>query len=122
MIQEIQTGKRERINPPTGRANKTGNAWRRRSIPDVVSLVAARNTVVAKPFAFTGATERRLGRFEMADGGTIFLDEVGELLPETQTAFLECYTNGNSSQWEEGIRSLSTLELSLPRTATWTPQ
>ena len=38
--------------------------------------------------AFTGATQRRLGRFEMADGGTIFLDEVGELLPNTQAALL----------------------------------
>jgi PAS domain S-box-containing protein len=38
--------------------------------------------------AFTGAMQRRLGRFEMADGGTIFLDEVGELLPETQVALL----------------------------------
>jgi PAS domain S-box-containing protein len=38
--------------------------------------------------AFTGATQRRLGRFEMADGGTIFLDEVGELLAETQAALL----------------------------------
>jgi transcriptional regulator with GAF, ATPase, and Fis domain len=38
--------------------------------------------------AFTGATERRLGRFEMADRGTIFLDEVGELLPDTQAALL----------------------------------
>ena len=38
--------------------------------------------------AFTGATQRRLGRFELADGGTIFLDEVGELFPETQVALL----------------------------------
>jgi PAS domain S-box-containing protein len=38
--------------------------------------------------AFTGATQRRLGRFEMADGGTIFLDEVGELLPDAQSALL----------------------------------
>src|SRR4030095_3277964 len=38
--------------------------------------------------AFTGATQRRLGRFELGDGGTIFLDEVGELLPETQVALL----------------------------------
>jgi PAS domain S-box-containing protein len=38
--------------------------------------------------AFTGATQRRLGRFEMADGGTIFLDEVGELLPDAQAALL----------------------------------
>jgi transcriptional regulator with GAF, ATPase, and Fis domain len=38
--------------------------------------------------AFTGATQRRLGRFELADGGTIFLDEVSELLPDTQVALL----------------------------------
>jgi len=38
--------------------------------------------------AFTGASQRRLGRFELADGGTIFLDEVGELLPDTQAALL----------------------------------
>ncbi len=38
--------------------------------------------------AFTGATQRRLGRFELADGGTIFLDEVGELPPETQVTLL----------------------------------
>ena len=38
--------------------------------------------------AFTGATQRRLGRFELADGGTIFLDEVGELPPDTQIALL----------------------------------
>jgi transcriptional regulator with GAF, ATPase, and Fis domain len=38
--------------------------------------------------AFTGAVQRKLGRFELADGGTIFLDEVGELLPETQVALL----------------------------------
>ena len=38
--------------------------------------------------AFTGATQRRLGRFELAEGGTIFLDEVGELPQETQIALL----------------------------------
>jgi PAS domain S-box-containing protein len=38
--------------------------------------------------AFTGATQRRLGRFELADGGTIFLDEVGELPADTQVALL----------------------------------
>jgi PAS domain S-box-containing protein len=38
--------------------------------------------------AFTGATQRRLGRFELADGGTIFLDEIGELPGETQSALL----------------------------------
>jgi formate hydrogenlyase transcriptional activator len=38
--------------------------------------------------AFTGAVQRRLGRFELANGGTIFLDEVGELSSETQVALL----------------------------------
>ncbi len=38
--------------------------------------------------AFTGALQRRLGRFELADGGTIFLDEIGELPAETQSALL----------------------------------
>jgi len=38
--------------------------------------------------AFTGALARRAGRFELADGGTIFLDEVGELPPETQAKLL----------------------------------
>jgi transcriptional regulator with GAF, ATPase, and Fis domain len=38
--------------------------------------------------SFTGAVQRRMGRFELADGGTIFLDEVGELPKETQIALL----------------------------------
>ncbi len=38
--------------------------------------------------SFTGASQRRLGRFESADGGTIFLDEVGELPLEAQVALL----------------------------------
>jgi len=38
--------------------------------------------------AFTGAAQRRLGRFELADGGTIFLDEIGDIAAETQVTLL----------------------------------
>jgi transcriptional regulator with GAF, ATPase, and Fis domain len=38
--------------------------------------------------SFTGALQRRIGRFELADGGTIFLDEVGELPPDAQVKLL----------------------------------
>ena len=44
--------------------------------------------------AFTGAHQRRLGRFELADGGTIFLDEIGDLPAETQIALLRVLQEG----------------------------
>ncbi len=44
--------------------------------------------------AFTGALQRRLGRFELADGGTIFLDEIGDLPAETQIALLRVLQEG----------------------------
>jgi two-component system nitrogen regulation response regulator NtrX len=44
--------------------------------------------------AFTGATERRRGRFELADGGTLFLDEVADLGPEAQAKLLRVLEAG----------------------------
>ena len=38
--------------------------------------------------SFTGASQRRIGKFEQADGGTVFLDEVGEMAPSTQVKVL----------------------------------
>jgi len=57
--------------------------------------------------AFTGATQQRLGRFELAGGGTIFLDEVGELPSETQIALLRVLQE-HEFERVGGTRSLRT--------------
>jgi len=44
--------------------------------------------------AFTGATEKQVGKFEMADKGTIFLDEVGDMSPKTQAKVLRVLQEG----------------------------
>src|SRR5512145_909521 len=48
--------------------------------------------------AFTGAHQRKPGRFEMADGGTIFLDEIGELHPALQAKLLHVLQDGEFSR------------------------
>ncbi|KAF0187727.1 MAG: Nif-specific regulatory [Desulfobulbaceae bacterium] len=45
--------------------------------------------------AFTGATERRIGRFEQAEGGTLFLDEIGEISPSVQIKLLHVVQERN---------------------------
>jgi transcriptional regulator with GAF, ATPase, and Fis domain len=70
--------------------------WSRRSSRAFVSVNCAaipRDLIASELFghekgSFTGAGQRRLGRFELAQGGTIFLDEVGDLPMETQIALL----------------------------------
>jgi transcriptional regulator with GAF, ATPase, and Fis domain len=64
-----------------------------RTFVSVNCAVIPRDLIASELFghekgSFTGALQRRLGRFELAQGGTIFLDEVGELPMETQIALL----------------------------------
>ncbi len=82
-------------------ANAIHQAGRRAGKPIVSVNCAAipRDLVESEMFghergAFTGATERRMGRFELADGGTLFLDEVGDLNLEAQAKLLRVLETG----------------------------
>jgi PAS domain S-box-containing protein len=70
--------------------------------------------------AFTGALQRRLGRFELAEGGTIFLDEIGELPAETQIALLrvlqekEFQRVGGNQSMHADVRVIAATHRDLP--------
>jgi formate hydrogenlyase transcriptional activator len=85
---ETGTGK-ELVARAIHRRSSRGN----RAFVGVNCAAVPRELVASELFgheqgAFTGATQRRLGRFELANGGTLFLDEVGELSMEIQVALL----------------------------------
>src|SRR3989440_3650321 len=57
--------------------------------------------------AFTGASERRIGRFEQANGGTIFLDEIGEIDPSTQIKLLRVMSEQHAFERVGGNQTLN---------------
>ena len=85
---ETGTGKELIARAIHNRSKRANRAFIRVNCAAIPSSLIASELFGHEKGAFTGALQRRLGRFESADGGTIFLDEVGELPPEMQSALL----------------------------------
>jgi len=85
---ETGTGKELIARAIHRRSNRAGRAFIRVHCAAIPQSLIASELFGHEKGAFTGALQRRAGRFEAADGGTIFLDEIGELPMETQIALL----------------------------------
>ena len=88
ILGETGTGKELIARAIHKRSNRSSRAFIRVNCAAIPSSLIASELFGHEKGAFTGALQRRLGRFELADGGTIFLDEIGELPAETQLALL----------------------------------
>jgi formate hydrogenlyase transcriptional activator len=85
---ETGTGKELIARAIHNRSNRPTRAFVRVNCAAIPQSLIASELFGHEKGAFTGATQRRLGRFELAHDGTIFLDEVGELPAETQISLL----------------------------------
>jgi PAS domain S-box-containing protein len=85
---ETGTGKEMIARAIHRRSRRSARAFIRVNCAAIPPTLIASELFGHEKGAFTGATQRRLGRFELADGGTIFLDEVGELPADAQSSLL----------------------------------
>jgi formate hydrogenlyase transcriptional activator len=88
VLGETGTGKELIARAIHNRSKRSSRAFIRVNCAAIPQSLIASELFGHEKGSFTGATQRRLGRFESADGGTIFLDEVGDLPPEAQVALL----------------------------------
>ncbi len=95
------------------KSQRAGRAFIRVNCAAIPSSLVASELFGHEKGAFTGALQRRLGRFESANGGTIFLDEIGDLPAETQIALLRVLQDheiervGNSHSISVDVRVLA---------------
>src|SRR5213594_3609223 len=88
ILGETGTGKELIARAIHNRPKRSARAFIRVNCAAIPATLVASELFGHEKGAFTGALQRRLGRFESADGGTIFLDEIGDLPAETQIALL----------------------------------
>ena len=88
ILGETGTGKEMIARAIHRRSKRSNRAFIRVNCAAIPPTLIASELFGHEKGAFTGASQRRLGRFELADGGTIFLDEIGELPVETQSSLL----------------------------------
>jgi formate hydrogenlyase transcriptional activator len=88
ILGETGTGKELIARAIHQQSSRSGKAFIRVNPAAIPVTLVASELFGHEKGSFTGALQRRLGRFEAADGGTIFLDEIGELPPDTQIALL----------------------------------
>jgi len=103
---ETGTGKELIARAIHNRSKRASRAFIRVNCAAIPSSLIASELFGHEKGSFTGALQRRLGRFESADGGTIFLDEVGELPVETQIALLRVLQE-REFEWLGGNRTIS---------------